>query len=293
MQRAALVLLSAFAGVVHSHAWIDCSNYIIETGDDALHFKRANCIGFPRCAAERMSENSHRFTKSVLGNGVFGLDSGLAYLQSVKGCQCDRSSSNAYTDATPMATYTPGQRVCLAYPAKNHVADVCTNQYIPDNGMKIYRSDEGATTDPDLHKWPHEIPHLNGVHTDGQIDYKGFQNCPAFCENNGTNMDKALCTVCFDLEPDLALGSYTFHWEWQFNEGQWYVSCWEANVVASTPSLRFPSPTAGGTPSTGASPSVVPNPAPSPATTPHPSVARTPSPSHNYGRGYGDEIECS
>lgn len=72
-----------------------------------------------------------------------------------------------------------------------------------------------------------DYSHLNGVHVNGEIDYKGFQNCPKFDENN----DKALCTVCFDLEADLAPGLYSFQWQWSFNAvTDAYTSCWEAQV---------------------------------------------------------------
>ncbi|ETV84410.1 hypothetical protein H257_03627 [Aphanomyces astaci] len=238
------------AVVVQGHSWIECSNYVIQSDADKNYYNPKNCVGFPRCAAAR--------------GDVFGFEGPLQYQQTTKSCQCSRDASNAYTAANPKAKYTPGQRVCLAYPAKNHVADSCTNQYIPDSGMRIYRSDKGETADPALFKWPHEYNHLNGVHVNGVIDYKGFQNCPKFCEQK----DKALCTVCFDLEPDLAVGAYSFHWEWSFNPGQdRYVSCWEVDVVTGS--------------------------APSPSVTPNSNTSPTSPPSkNNYPKGGGDELEC-
>jgi hypothetical protein len=138
------------------------------------------------------------------------------------------SSNKTYTEAAPMATYTPGQRVCLAYPSKNHVAAPCTNQYIPDTTTKISRTVVNPTSDPEFRKWPVQYEHLNGKHENGVIDYKGFQNCPKFC----SNMDKSLCTMCFNLEKDLAPGKYTFQWEWNFNTADdAYSTCWEATVV--------------------------------------------------------------
>ncbi|RHY32112.1 hypothetical protein DYB32_002859 [Aphanomyces invadans] len=188
---------------------------------------------------------------SWIGGDVFGNEGSLTYQQTTTSCQCNRNAANAYTASTPKAKYTPGQRVCLAYPAKNHVAAPCTNEYIPDSGMRIYRSKKDETSDPALFEWPHEYTHLNGAHVNGVIDYKGFQNCPKFCENK----DKALCTVCFDLEHDLADGAYTFHWEWSFNPGQdRYVSCWEVDV--------------GEARNRNNSPSVVPKPPVSPTASP-------------------------
>ncbi|RHY27295.1 hypothetical protein DYB32_008787 [Aphanomyces invadans] len=132
-----------------------------------------------------------------------------------------------------MAKYTPGQKVCLAYPPKNHVADVCTNEFIPDTGVRIFRSaawpvDATNVTDPELREWPVEYHHGNGAHVRGQVDYKGFQHCPRFCEDKG----RALCTMCFQLEKDIAPGKYTFQWQWMFNSADdVYASCWEAIVA--------------------------------------------------------------
>jgi hypothetical protein len=149
---------------------------------------------------------------------TFGQDTGLN--NEGKTCQCSYGSSSN----VPIATYTPGQRICLAFPSKNHVAAKCTSSYIPDNGIVISRSRAGDTSDSFNGR---TYKHLNGVHANGQIDHKGFQNCPRFCEN----MDKALCTLCFDLEADIAPGKYSFKWAWEFNKGQFYTSCWDAHVI--------------------------------------------------------------
>lgn len=184
------------------------------------YYDASICKGFPRCGSRQASVD-------------FGADTGFNYHpepEAEQSCQCTRDESTQYSEAAPMAQYTAGQQVCLTYPAKNHVAETCTNENIPDRGMRIFRTTKGATTDPKLHQWPVEYHHKNGVHEEGKIDYKGFQNCPKFCEDP----DKALCTVCFDLESNIATGSYTFHWEWHFNAGaDYYSTCWEADVVGS------------------------------------------------------------
>merc|ERR1719419_880857 len=78
-----------------------------------------------------------------------------------------------------------------------------------------------------------------------KIDFQGFQNCPAFCEN----MDKSLCTGSFTVPTDLADGIYTFQWKWVFNKGTApYITCFEAYVgqdVAPVPQPT-PSPTREG-----------------------------------------------
>jgi hypothetical protein len=41
-----------------------------------------------------------------------------------------------------------------------------------------------------------------GGHVNGVIDFKGYQNCPKFCDN----MDKSLCTGCFTVPNNLQVG---------------------------------------------------------------------------------------
>ena len=185
------------------------------TQQQAEYFDKSACQGYPRCAS----------TQEQAG---FGADTGLDHRPTTSGqqCQCSAASPNAYTDAAPMAQYVPGQRVCLAYPAKNHVAETCTNQYIPDAGMVVRRSPTNVQTDAEFST---SYNHLNGAHENGVIDYQGFQNCPKFCEN----MDRSLCTMCFDLEATLTPGRYSFQWLWSFNTlDDQYATCWEAEIVA-------------------------------------------------------------
>ena len=68
-------------------------------------------------------------------------------------------------------------------------------------------------------------------HVQGQIDFKGFMNCPRFCDDT----DKSLCTGTFTVAENVAPGTYTFQWYWAFNgPADLYATCWEAAVVPST-----------------------------------------------------------
>ncbi|KAJ0397439.1 hypothetical protein P43SY_009294 [Pythium insidiosum] len=190
--------------------------------DDARVWNQASCFGRPRCGARQAREG-------------FGVDTGLNF-HSSSGCQCARGPNNY--DGIPKAVYSPGQRVCIAYPPKNHVAAPCTSAFIPDTGTVITRSPMSPSSDDAVER---EYQHGNGQHVFGQVDYKGFQNCPNFC----SDMEKALCTMCFDLEPDLAPGEYTFKWTWFFNsESDAYSTCWEAQVRADGAVASPSAPTA-------------------------------------------------
>ncbi|OQR90125.1 hypothetical protein ACHHYP_05801 [Achlya hypogyna] len=209
---------SFLAATATAHSWLECTNYDATPVGNQEYWNASACSGFARCGGRQRSEG-------------FGVDTGFDFRPVLqrKSCQCTRDARGAYTESAPMATYTPGQKVCLAYPAKNHVAAACTNEYIPDTGVRIYRTQLGNSTDPALHAWPVEYPHLNGAHHQGVIDYKGFQHCPKFCDNMG----RALCSLCFNLEKDIAPGVYTFQWEWAFNSANdLYSTCWEARVAA-------------------------------------------------------------
>lgn len=190
-----------------SHSWLECTDYRFQSGSkDETVWNKNNCFGHARCGARQASAG-------------FGVDTGFNF-HSGQGCQCSEGPDN-YKGAI-MAKYSPGQLVCLAYPPKTHVAAPCTNPFIPDAGVQITRSalyNDGVVAA--------SYSHLNGVHEKGVVDFKGFQNCPRFCED----IQGALCTMCFQLENNITPGKYTFHWIWSFNslEDQ-YSACWEAEI---------------------------------------------------------------
>jgi hypothetical protein len=146
-----------------------------------------------------------------------------------------------------MASYSPGERVCLAWPTKNHVAASCANRFIPDHGTKLYMSGPNPTADPASLASLSQMTLVKDFGTNTAADsYVGFQNCPKFCENN----DKALCTGCFTLPANLRIGAtYSFYWTWAFNSAtDVFTSCWEAKIVqgpgiaAINETVDFPPP---------------------------------------------------
>lgn len=210
-------LLPILIHCVYSHSWIQCTDYKINNVQDTYYYDDSKCFGYPRGA-----KTQHK--------AGFGVDTGFDFRDGVR---CQSLNMNSYDSTTVRAKYTPGQKVCLAYPAKNHVADVCTNPFIPDEGVVIKRSHiQNSDNFNDVEFYEH----LNGVHVKGEIDYKGFQNCPKFCEN----MDKSLCTMCFNLEDDIEPGVYTFKWTWEFNKGEFYYTCWDAEIVSAVPPMPVP-----------------------------------------------------
>eukprot|EP01112_Ceratiomyxa_fruticulosa_P005008 TRINITY_DN1556_c0_g1_i4.p1 TRINITY_DN1556_c0_g1~~TRINITY_DN1556_c0_g1_i4.p1 ORF type:complete len:216 (+),score=36.00 TRINITY_DN1556_c0_g1_i4:158-805(+) len=214
MKTAVLLLLLACVGSVFSHSWIACSNYQGNTGN----YDNSQCKGYAR-----------NFFNYVQNGNTFGLDNGYNYQATeAKPCIAPLASpvSAGYSTAYPPATYKAGQKVTLAWPSKNHVAASCTNQWIPDAELDIFVLGPNPPANPTLSAFKKTlVANLSG-HVNGQMDFKGFQNCPNFCQN----MDKALCTGTFTV-PNLAPGQYTFMWYWIFNPGSDpYTSCWDVTV---------------------------------------------------------------
>lgn len=210
-----------------AHSWVRCTDYRVENaraepqGPDETdplrrQYDESACFGY---------------SPSFADDTAFAQDDGFD--QQLGETRMCGERENTYSESRPMAAYTAGSTVCLAYPAKNHVAAECTNSGIPDTDLSIYRSNVGASNDTFASSdefLSNELTHLNGVHASNTIDYLGFQNCPDFCGDAGT--DAALCTVCFELESDLTPGMYQFAWRWEFNQGQHYSTCWSADVQA-------------------------------------------------------------
>lgn len=257
MSRYASIRLGVFLCIhllhsTQSHSWIECTDYRFENGSvDGEVWNAGKCHGRPRCGQRQAREG-------------FGIDTGFNY-RSANGCQCNKADDNY--NGIEMAIYKPGQLVCLAYPPKNHVAATCTTPYVPDYGVIITR--HPLYDDASVSK---TYDHLNRAHKYGTVDYNGFQHCPRFCEN----MERALCTMCFQLERDIAPGTYSFHWLWSFNSKEdTYSTCWEAQVTDSTGKGPNPPPGKDIT----KSPPNVPSPPPPAPSGPSPSpVPTNPSP---------------
>lgn len=214
---ALLCVLLYTTSLVDAHSWVACTDY---RGDRAT-YNPAYCFGFPR-----NWQNS--------GGVAFGVDTGFNYQAPQSGsrpCRDPLSGNHAsgYSSSFPMAKYKAGSTVCLAWPSKNHVAATCTNQYIPDTSLKLFAAPTGDR-DPRQSTFSQTLIRDWTEHQNGVIDFKGFQNCPRFCDN----MDKSLCSQCFTVPSTLQVGKvYTFQWYWVFNQGtDPYTTCWEAMIVA-------------------------------------------------------------
>jgi len=211
-----VVFLAASITGVAGHSWIHCSDY----RGDTSYYEPESCYGHPRPVNGKIPQMT-----------AFGVDTGFNE-QPTTTCN---DGPHDPVDGYPMARYRPGQQVTLAWPSKNHVAALCTNAYIPDTSLELFVAQVDADGHPDDFV-PVPASFSDDPHVNGQMDFKGFQNCPAFCEN----MDKALCTGTFFV-PALADGLYTFQWKWVFNAGTApYITCFEAYVGMDVAPVEAP-----------------------------------------------------
>merc|ERR1719300_1819836 len=164
----------------------------------------------------------------------FGVDIGFDEQPSTS-CHIGNASNPA---DYPMARYRQGQEIVLAWPSKNHVASTCTNPSIPDTSLELFVAPLAEDGHPDAFVQV-KASFSDDPHENGKIDFKGFQNCPAFCEN----MDKSLCTGSFWVPANLSDGVYTFQWKWVFNGGSApYITCFEAYVGQDVAPVAQPTP---------------------------------------------------
>lgn len=204
-----------FVSLANAHSWIACTNY---RADPALPYQDDQCFGYPRNWNDNYNE-------------IFGRNMGLEY----RGSGCDpRFDSTGYTERYPMAQYTQGEEVWLAWGSLNHVSaepdnppgcENPTSRWIPDNGIRLFIS-EFDNTDQDVFYQNEITPFGVGISTSDSVSFTGFQHCPRFCKDN----ERSVCTGNFTVPKNL-VGDFTFQWFWEFNVGEFYSTCFDATIV--------------------------------------------------------------
>ncbi|KAI9021130.1 hypothetical protein DFJ74DRAFT_671979 [Hyaloraphidium curvatum] len=256
------VLALAVARGVESHSWVACTDYAERNG---YYWNATKCRGYPRGAAGNVF------------NVAFGQNVGFES----RSAACRAADANP---SYPIASYRPGQQVCLTWSAQNHVncagLSGC-NIWLPDGGIIV---EVGPTP-----TGPWTLVGDLGRSTFGNnfnpaFPRPGFQNCPNFDPSGtgrifpiGDQSVRAFCSNCFRLPSDFAPGSYVFRWRWEFNSGENYWTCWDATVSAGSPPPDPPEFVVPGTPPPPPPPPSPPPPPP-PATTPRPIVPTTSRP---------------
>ncbi len=204
-----IIYIIASVTCVSAYSWLECTNYDPASTDYNLigNFDRARCKGYPR-----------NFQKQFTSG--FGIDT--SYQWAGADCSRDKYNPDDYTARTPMATYMAGETIYLVHPAKTHVADICTNSYIPSESIKLFISSNTTVDAFDI-----ELDVLGGDHVNGRIDHLGYQRCYDFCNN----IDKATCITGWTLPKTLSSGVHSFRWTWEIIPGRYFSTCFDASIT--------------------------------------------------------------
>ena len=196
---------------IAAHSWVECSSYDPVSFDYRTlgNYDRARCSGYPRGFKRQFDAG-------------FGVDTG--YNSQLGDCSRDPYNAADYNNQVLMAKYKPGQTIYISHPAKNHVADTCTNQFIPSVSFKVMMSGQ-----PDVDTFDVDLPMVGAEHTNGVIDHLGYQRCFNFC----SNMDKAHCLSAWKLPTGIMEGRHSFQWRWELNSGEFFTNCFDAYITAS------------------------------------------------------------
>lgn len=202
------IVAAAIVQCTFAHSWLECTNYDPPSFEynKLGYFDRSRCSGYPRGFARQFAEG-------------FGIDTG--YNWEHESCREAQFIASDYTDSIPMATYKAGSAIYTSHPAKNHVADTCTNAFIPSTSMVLLMSSQ-----PEKDTFDVELLPVGGEHVDGTIDHLGFQRCYRFCDDT----DKSHCILSWQLPTNIPNGRYSFQWRWEFNRGQLYSNCFDAYI---------------------------------------------------------------
>lgn len=212
------LIISFLIAFASAHSWVECTDY---RGPTDL-YDASKCQGLPRPLSDGRNVGS-----------MFGGDIGMDHRPGSSNNECQGNVGRGLeTNYQVMATYQVGQTYTLAWPPKNHVAAECTSRHIPSTSLTLRVHAYDGLSDPATFTQQVPASFSDSPHEDGKIDFKGFQNCPRFCEDKGA----ALCTGSF-VVPELAPGIYTFQWNWAFNSAtDIYTTCWEAQVLGGSAS---------------------------------------------------------
>ncbi|GMH64933.1 hypothetical protein TrST_g9653 [Triparma strigata] len=206
-----VVFLLAWFSVLRpslSHSWISCTDCLDSACTTCRGYAR-NWFTQPSIPFSQDQGWDRRPGKSVAAGGLFCDDSKQVAHANVQ---------DGYTDTYPMASYTAGQTVTMQWPAKNH-ATVGFQR----NTQLFIGKGPGLGDD---------FSHITSL--DAYVsEYPGLEQTYSNCVPNQAGVDGAPCSGDFTLPSDLAEGFYSFIWWWEFNEGEYYSTCFDAWVSSS------------------------------------------------------------
>lgn len=235
MKYAFVATFVYFIVQVKAHSWAACTDYKVEDPNYKVlgDFNIAKCKGYPR---------DFKFQIVMERKDGWGADSGFEH-RHPDTCKV-KFDPKYYDNETPMARYTSGQVIHISHPAKNHVADTCTNEFIPSERMELRISSQ-----PNQDLFDIKAEMIGPDHKKGSIDHLGYQNCYKFCDNQ----DRSHCVTSWIIPQLKTPGKYSGMWFWEFNPKEFYNTCFDFEIVnLSSPSVA---PSTSAVPTTSTTPS--------------------------------------
>eukprot|EP01098_Paradermamoeba_levis_P001810 TRINITY_DN1207_c0_g2_i5.p1 TRINITY_DN1207_c0_g2~~TRINITY_DN1207_c0_g2_i5.p1 ORF type:complete len:319 (+),score=107.09 TRINITY_DN1207_c0_g2_i5:36-959(+) len=219
-------LLVAFVCQVFGHSFLTCTDYRPPAGlhsgissEPGIDKGQSSCYARPR-NFQYFLQQKDGYTHRPVGTG-FSCDP-----QKQQRTNPLRAAYSA-TDK-PYAQYKPGRDVCVEWPARNH-AKGFNGPYAGGFNCLVFmvRVNNGADVNQDQ---------FNAAKV-AEFPYSD-------CSPDGTSNDRP-CRGCFKVPANTPVGNYTFQWTWEFNNDEWYSTCWDAEVTDSAPGFTAPKATVG------------------------------------------------
>lgn len=241
VSRVALVLVGVVA-VATGHSWLDCADWRFNDPNvKKFSDNDGTCHGYPRrWPVDRLpygGEDGYRYFRHYeqdpnrqnadfmpscsqftrLGNdGVTLVGSDERRGNPISAAYAPNDDPDGFP-LGQMTVVTPGQEICMRWPAKNHAG------HVNDNNMVFIN---WATQ-------PNEDPTQVQLNTMTVAELR-FRNCPepgvpSTGDQTGAGSDRMPCGGCFTV-PERAPGNYLVQWRWMLNQGEWYTSCADVAV---------------------------------------------------------------
>ncbi|KAG0378666.1 hypothetical protein BGX24_003151 [Mortierella sp. AD032] len=218
---ATLAVFSTYTPQAEAHSWIDCVDWRSKVkGKGQWTAKNGECQGYarrypvkPKFASlddadpNRHYQQDHNNLKRALAcsDGRAGEEPGADETRA-------KNIADAYNKNKGwgmMTKTSPGKKLCIRWPAKNHSGD-------RDGGRVVinWMKDNRATNNKQevLDKW--------------KLDDLDYSNC-----DKASNEDVRPCGGCVTVPEESTPGMYLLQWRWRLNKDEWYTSCADVQVT--------------------------------------------------------------
>ncbi|KAI8361912.1 hypothetical protein B0O80DRAFT_89336 [Mortierella sp. GBAus27b] len=219
---AAALTITLLSTMAEAHSWADCVDWRFKDSK-----KQSYADGAGRCHgwARRFPVNSkYKFGQLDDASPNRHYDQGPinrgnpACSDRKRGAEKGSDETRA-TSSNPayggkwgtQAVATPGQKMCVRWPAKTHAGESGLQPVFINMQKQSTKSDPSQKDLNDSKKT--------------YITKLKYQNC-----NGKINGDFTPCGGCWTVPSDAKAGTYLVQWRWKLNSDEFYTSCWDLRV---------------------------------------------------------------